>query len=98
MNTSFPELCKQLSYGEYIIAVRDGSHQNAFTASWVMQVSFNPVLLAISINPEHYPNQQRKKGGVCKVNVLARDQMAIASHFARSDIKDKMGGNWQYGK
>ncbi len=90
-------LFKQISHGVYVIGVSDGTHQNAFTAAWVMQVSFNPPLLAISINPEHYSYQLLQAGGVCTVNVLGHDQFAIAEHFGRS-AKDKMVGfQWQRG-
>ena len=90
-------LLKQISHGVYVIGVSDGTHQNAFTAAWVMQVSFNPPLLAISINPEHYSYQLLQAGGVCTVNVLGHDQFAIAEHFGRS-AKDKMAGfQWQKG-
>ena len=91
-------LFKQISHGVYVVGVSDGERQNAFTAAWVMQVSFNPPLLAISINPEHYSYQLLQTGGVCTVNVLGQDQYAIAEHFGRSS-KDKMAGfQWQKAK
>jgi flavin reductase (DIM6/NTAB) family NADH-FMN oxidoreductase RutF len=63
-----------------------------------MPVSFNPPLLAVSINPEHYSYQLLQAGGVCTVNVLGQDQSAIAEHFGRS-VQDKMSGfQWQKGK
>lgn len=63
------ELLQQmLSQGVYVVGVVDGSETNTFTAAWVMQVSFAPVLLAISINPEHHSYRLLKKGGVCSVN------------------------------
>lgn len=90
-------LFKQISSGIYVIGVSDGKRQNAFTAAWVMQVSFNPPLIAISINPEHYSYQLLQAGGVCTVNVLGQDQFAIAEHFGRS-TKDKMAGfQWRKG-
>jgi flavin reductase (DIM6/NTAB) family NADH-FMN oxidoreductase RutF len=62
-----------------------------------MQVSFNPPLLAIGINPESYSYQLLQAGGVCTVNVLGDDQYALAEHFGRS-VKDKMAGfQWQKG-
>ena len=92
------ELFKQLTHGVYVIAVSDGIHHNAFTAAWVMQVSFDPPLLAISINPEHYSYSLLQEGGVCTVNVLGQDQARIAEHFGRSHQKDKMAGfAWQQG-
>lgn len=92
-------LIKQISHGVYVIGVSDGEHRNAFTAAWVMQVSFNPLLLAFSINPEHYSYQLLQSGGVCAVNVLGQDQCAIAAHFGDSTLKDKMAGfQWQAAK
>jgi len=83
------QLSKLISHGVYVVGVSDGERQNAFAAAWVMQVSFDPFLLAISINPEHYSYQLLKTGGICTVNVLGRDQYAVAEHFGRSG-KDKM--------
>ncbi len=82
---------KQINHGVYVIGVGTGERQNAFTAAWVMQVSFNPLLLAISINPAHYSYRLLQDSGVCAVNVLGRDQFALAEHFGRS-AKDKMAG------
>ena len=91
-------LFKQISHGVYVIGVSDGERQNAFTAACVMQVSFNPPLLAISINPEHYSYQLLQAGGICTVNVLGQDQYAVAEHFGRS-AKDKMARfQWQKDK
>lgn len=84
-------LVKQISHGVYVIGVGAGDRQNAFTAAWVMQVSFDPLLLAISINPKHYSYQLMQESGVCAVNVLGQDQYAIAEHFGRS-APDKMAG------
>jgi flavin reductase (DIM6/NTAB) family NADH-FMN oxidoreductase RutF len=84
-------LFKLISHGVYVIGVRDGELRNAFTAAWVMQASFAPLLLAISINPEHYSYRLLKNGGICTVNVLDQNQYAIAEHFGRSG-GDKMAG------
>lgn len=84
-------LFKLITHGVYVIGVRDGEQRNAFTAAWVMQVSFDPLLLAISINPEHYSYRLLKNSGICTVNVLNQNQYAIAEHFGRSG-KDKMAG------
>ncbi len=91
-------LVKQISHGVYVIGVGVGALQNVFTAAWVMQVSFDPLLLAISINPEHYSYQLLQEFGVCTVNVLGQDQYVLAEHFGRS-APDKMAGfQWQIAK
>jgi flavin reductase (DIM6/NTAB) family NADH-FMN oxidoreductase RutF len=92
-------LFNRITHGVYVIAVANGSEQNAFTAAWVMQVSFDPPLLAFSINPEHYSYTLLKATGVCTVNVLGQDQVAIAAHFGQSGVKEKMTTyRWQAGK
>ena len=91
------ELFKQISHGVYVIGVSDGNHQNAFTAAWVMQVSFNPPLLAISINPQSYSYQLLQASGGCTVNVLSRDQFALADHFGRSAQDKMIGFHWRQG-
>ena len=93
------QLLQQISQGVYVIAVSDGVHQNAFTAAWVMQVSFDPLLLAFSINPKHYSYQLLQDGGSCTVNVLGRNQYPLAEHFGRSGLNNKMAGfKWRNGK
>jgi len=90
------QLFKYLSCGVYVIGVRDGDRQNAFTAAWVMQVSFNPPLLAISINPNNYSFKLLQASGMCTVNVLKTDQYALAEHFGKAGLADKMAGHrWQ---
>lgn len=86
------KLFKHISHGVYVIGVCDGELRNAFTAAWVMQVSFKPPLLALSINPAHYSYRLMQAGGVCTVNVLGQYQYALAEHFGRSGVVDKMAG------
>lgn len=95
MTENTETLVKQISHGVYVVGVGVGDRQNAFTAAWVMQVSFDPLLLAISINPKHYSYQLMQESGVCTVNVLGQDQYVIAEHFGRS-VQGKMTGfQWQ---
>ncbi|MGR8934778.1 MAG: flavin reductase family protein [Gammaproteobacteria bacterium] len=90
---------KYISHGVYVIGVSDGQQHNAFTAAWVMQASFDPPLLVFSINPQHYSYSLLQKGGICSVNVLRREQMAIAEHFGRPGQRDKMSAlRWREAK
>jgi flavin reductase (DIM6/NTAB) family NADH-FMN oxidoreductase RutF len=93
------ELCKYLSHGVYVVGVAAGEERNAFTAAWVMQVSFKPLLLAISINPHNYSYKLLETGGICTVNVLGQHQYHLAEHFGRSGLADKMAGlDWHTDK
>ena len=53
MTSSIAALFRTLTQGVYVIGVAHGDKRNAFTAAWVMQVSFDPLLLALSINAHH---------------------------------------------
>jgi len=46
MGGSVAALFQRLTQGVYVVGVAHGQVRNAFTAAWVMQVSFDPLLLA----------------------------------------------------
>ncbi len=83
-------LFNKITHGVYVIGVAKGKEQNAFTAAWVMQVSFDPPMLAFSISPEHYSYRLLIAGKACTVNVLGHEQLAIAAHFGNPGVKEKM--------
>ncbi len=83
-------ICKHITHGVYIISVDNGKQKNAFTAAWVMQVSFDPLLICFSINPQNHSYKLLQEGGICCISVLDNEQYPAAEHFGKSDIKDKM--------
>lgn len=89
MSEKISEAFKYITQGVYVISVSNGQKQNAFTAAWVMQVSFGPPLICFSINKDHYSYQLLQQSGTCCISVLSKQQFEIAEHFGRS-IKDKM--------
>lgn len=94
-------LFRRLTYGVYVVGVADGDERDAFTAAWVMQVSFDPVLLALSINPEHASYRLLHAGGGFTVNVLKQDQQDFARRFGTRSGRDedKLAGiHWRPGR
>ena len=83
---------KHITQGVYVISVDDGQQQNAFTAAWVMQVSFDPLLICFSINPHHHSYKLLQEGGRCCISVLDNEQYLMAHHFGQSATEDKMKG------
>ena len=86
------QLFRQLTHGVYIVGVAHGSTCNAFTAAWVMQASFDPLLLALAINPQNASYPLLIASGAFTVNVLHQDQMTLAAHFAQSRCENKLAG------
>lgn len=93
------DLFQRITTGVYVIGVAAGERQNAFTAAWVMPVSFQPLLLALSINPHHSSYQLLKVGGGFSVNVLRKDDLSLAGHFGQPANLDKLAAvAWRPGK
>ena len=83
-------LFRKLTHGVYVIGVVDGEQVNAFTAAWVMHVSFDPLILAISINPNHSSYTMVENSKVFSVNVLNNKQLELAMHFGKPSSTDKL--------
>ena len=75
------ELCRRLTNGLYVVGVAHGAQLDGFTAAWITQVSFNPLLLALSINPTHASYPILIAAGTFAVSVLGRGQIELARHF-----------------
>ena len=98
MNDDMGELFKYITQGVYVIGVSDHEHQNAFTAAWVMQVSFAPPMIVFSINPDHYSYKILRSGGICSINVLAREQYKLAEHFGKPSMDKMSVCSWRQSK
>jgi flavin reductase (DIM6/NTAB) family NADH-FMN oxidoreductase RutF len=99
MSNSIAALFQRLTQGVYVVGVAHGETRNAFTAAWVMQVSFDPLLLALSINPQHSSYGLLKQSGAFSVNVLKKRQTEMAAHFGRPAHADKLAATeWTPGR
>jgi flavin reductase (DIM6/NTAB) family NADH-FMN oxidoreductase RutF len=72
-----------------------------FTAAWVTQVSFDPLLLALSINPDNASYEPLQEGGGFTLNVLKQGQLELARRFGTRSGRDedKLAGiRWRPGR
>lgn len=98
MSPTMAALFQRLTQGVYVIGVADGATVNAFTAAWVMQVSFDPVLVALSINPHNASYAVLTRGRCFSVNVLGKHQLDLAARFGRPSTADKLADvDWSPG-
>ncbi|SAK60629.1 flavin reductase domain-containing protein [Caballeronia temeraria] len=101
MTNRMADLFRCLSAGVYVIGVADGATRNAFTASSVMQVSFDPLLVALAINPSHASYPILDRGRAFSINVLRSDQKPLAEHFGThtGSTIDKLSSTpWRAGR
>ena len=82
-------LFRKLTLGVYAVGVVDGPRRDAFTAAWVMQASFDPLLLAISINPDNASYELLHASGGFTVNVLKQGQLELARRLGTRSGRDE---------
>lgn len=71
-------LMDTVTQGVYIVGTKMKDTYNLMTAAWLMQVSFNPCRIALSIERTHYTAELIKNQGFFSVSVLAKGQESVA--------------------
>lgn len=74
---------RKLPHGVYIIGVKDGGHINAFTGTWLTQVSFTPPLVALGVKKGSHSYPMITEGKVFTINLLGKQQKPVAEHFVK---------------
>ena len=74
---------RRIPHGVYIIGARQGAALNAFTGTWLTQVSFTPPLIALGVRKDSHSLAMIKESRVFTVNLLGKNQQAIAEHFVK---------------
>ena len=71
-----------IPYGVYIITTGGESRPpGAFTACWVMQVSFEPLLVALAVDKTSYSQTLLAEHGLFAVNFLGKGQTQLAARL-----------------
>ena len=74
---------RKIPHGVYIVGVKQRQSLNAFTGTWLTQVSFTPPLVALGIKKDSHSLAMIKTDKVFSVNVLGKEQKSIAEHFVK---------------
>jgi flavin reductase (DIM6/NTAB) family NADH-FMN oxidoreductase RutF len=69
--------------GLYVIGSRAADRRNAMTANWVTQVSFDPKLVAVSIERQAFTHELVAEGGAFVVNLVAQEDRAVVRKFTK---------------
>src|SRR5438067_6298352 len=67
--------------GLYVIGSRAGERRNFMTANWVTQISFDPKLVAVSVEKAAVTHTLISEGRVFSVNIVDREDRAIVRKF-----------------
>ena len=90
MSGSVAALFQRLTQGVYLVGVAHAERRNVFTAAWVMQFSFGPLLLALRINPRNSSYALLQEGRAFAVNVLKTSQLDLAEQYGRPGDADTL--------
>ena len=82
-------LFRTITLGVYAVGVTDGQRRDAFTAAWVMQASFDPLILAVSINPGNASYELLHATGSFTINVLKQEQLDLARRLGTRSGRDE---------
>ena len=74
---------RKIPHGVYVIGVKQDSKLNAFTGTWLTQVSFTPPLVALGIKRDSHSLDMVRTDRVFSVNMLGKGHKAIAEHFVK---------------
>ncbi len=75
------KILRKLEYGVYVVTMGKSTEGNAFTASWVMQVSSEPAMLALAVHNAHQSMPLLKKYGAFVVNLIGQGQEGVAKAY-----------------
>lgn len=74
-------MLRKIPHGLYICGVKDGDEVNGFTASWVMQASFEPPLVVTCVKADSTSHTMIKSSGVFALTILEDSQKEVAQNF-----------------
>ena len=74
---------RKIPHGVYVIGVMQDGQLNAFTGTWLTQVSFTPPLVALGVRKDSHSLEMMKQSRVFSVNLLGKDQKSVAEHFVK---------------
>ena len=69
--------------GLYVLGTRAGDRRNGMTLNWATQVSFDPKLVAVSVEKEAFSHQLLAEGKVFALSIVDREDRAVVRKFTK---------------
>lgn len=93
-NNTKKQVLRTFTYGLYAVSCANEDEVNIFTANWLTQASFDPPLIAISVENDSKSLPMMLRSRKFAVNVLRSDQRELAGQLGKSAIQhpDKLVG------
>ena len=89
----------KMTYGIYVLTSFYKEEVNGMIASWVSQISYDPLLIMVAVHPNRYSHQLIEKSGCFALHVIDRQQADFLSRFKGPDPKAKFSSvQWDRGR
>ena len=99
MKNEWIEALGTMTYGIYVLTSFHEEAINGMIASWVSQVSYDPLLIMVAVHPDRYSHKLITKSGCFALHVLAADQSNLMGRFKGPDAEAKFSSiQWQTGR
>ena len=88
-----------MTYGIYVLTSSYEDEINGMIASWVSQISYDPLLVMVAVHTNRYSHHLIDKSGCFALHALARDQKDLLQRFKGSDAGAKFETiEWKRGR
>ncbi|MGH2442688.1 MAG: flavin reductase family protein [Chloroflexota bacterium] len=74
---------RTLTYGLYALGTTQGAESNLATVNWLTQVSFEPSLVALSVENDSHSIEMLRTTGVFALSVFGSDQRELAGTLGK---------------
>ena len=88
------DVMEEMAYGLYVVGSCQGEEADGMMADWLMQVSFNPRLVAVAFENDARTLQNIRANSAFTVNLLSQEEhsMSLAGKFAQPYFDAKIAG------
>ncbi len=92
MDSNVTDALKTLTYGLYIVTVSADGQRNAMPASWVSQVSYDPVRIMVAVKKSRRTHDMLLKAGTFGLMVVQKGKEGEFSDYKSDDPEKKFAG------
>jgi flavin reductase (DIM6/NTAB) family NADH-FMN oxidoreductase RutF len=99
MKKEWIEALGTMTHGIYVLTSFHKEAINGMVASWVCQISYDPLLIMVAVHPDRYSHELIAQSGCFALHVLATDQSNLMGRFKGPDPKAKFSSiRWRPGR
>ncbi len=75
------KVLRKLEYGVYVVTMGQGNDGNAFTASWISQVSSDPPMIVLAVHNKHQSSRLLQQRPAFVVNLIPATDAEVAKTY-----------------